>query len=70
MTNVNNMAKNWTKVYKKYRGLWVAFAQDEETVVSSAKTAKEAWLKAQERGVGAPILAKVPTAVIPCVCGG
>jgi predicted RNase H-like HicB family nuclease len=43
------MAKDWTKIYTKYKGLWVALAADEETVISSGKTAKEALEKAQRK---------------------
>ena len=61
------MAKDWTKIYKKYKGLWVALTEDESTVVSSAKTAKEAWLKAQESGVRKPVLTRVPLEIVSYV---
>jgi Family of unknown function (DUF5678) len=61
------MAKDWTQIYKKYKGLWIALTEDEEKVVSSAKTAKEAWLKAQEKGIRKPILTRVPLEVVPYV---
>jgi len=32
------MVKDWTKIQKKYKGLWVAFAKDEKTVMGSGKT--------------------------------
>ena len=35
------MAIDWTKNFKKYKGLWVALKKDQVTVVASGKTAKE-----------------------------
>lgn len=54
------MAIDWSKIYKKYRGLWVALKNDEKTVIASGKTAKDAWSKAQERGFKKPILTRMP----------
>lgn len=61
------MAIDWTKIYKKYKGLWVALLDDEKTVVASGKTAKEAWEKSQERGYKKPIMFRVPADIIPYV---
>jgi hypothetical protein len=33
------MAKNWTHLFEKYRGKWVALAEDETTVLAAAETA-------------------------------
>ena len=54
------MAIDWTKIYKTYKGLWVALENDETTVVASGKTAKEAWNKAQDKGYLKPILTRMP----------
>jgi len=54
------MAVDWTKIYKKYKGLWVALLDDEQTVVGSGKTAKEAWNEAQQKGYKKPILTRMP----------
>jgi hypothetical protein len=54
------MAIDWTKIYKKYKGLWVALADDEKTVVGSGKTAKKAWDEAQKKGYKNPILTHMP----------
>ena len=54
------MAIDWSKIYKKYRGLWVALKDDEKTVIASGKTAKEAWDKAQGKGYTKPILTRMP----------
>ena len=62
-------AKDWTKLYKKYKGLWVALADDEETVMGSGKTAKEAWDKARERGYQKPIMARMPEQLTTYVGG-
>lgn len=54
------MAIDWTHIYKKYKGLWVALKKDEVTVISSGKNAKTAWIKAQKKGFKEPILMNVP----------
>lgn len=64
------MAINWTKIYKKYGGLWVALEDDEQTVIASGKTAKEAWEKAQKRGYKKPILTHMPQELITYVGHG
>lgn len=61
------MAIDWTKIYKKYKGLWVALKDDETTVVASGKTAKEALDTARNKGFNNPILHRVPTEVLPFV---
>lgn len=63
------MAIDWTKIYKKYKGLWVALEDNEKTVISAAKTAKEAWKIAQEKGYEKPILFRVPTEIKAYVGG-
>ena len=54
------MAKDWTKIYKKYKGLWVALAEDEETVLAVHETARAVLLKARQGGNKTPILMRVP----------
>lgn len=54
------MALDWTQLYKKYRGKWVALLDDEKTVVGSGKTLKEALLKAQSKGHRYPIMSRMP----------
>ena len=61
------MAIDWTKIFKKYKGLWVALKTDEKTVVASGKSAKEAWDKAQKIGYKKPILTKMPPKLLPYV---
>jgi hypothetical protein len=53
------MAKDWTHLFEKYRGKWVALAEDEITVLAAADTAKEAYADALKRTT-LPILHQVP----------
>lgn len=55
-----DMAIDWSRHFKKYRGLWLALKADEKTVVGSGKTAKEAVEKASKKGVADPILTRMP----------
>lgn len=64
------MAIDWTKIYKQYRGLWVALKDDEQTVVGSGKTARQAWDEAQRQGYEQPILTRMPDKLIPYVGAG
>ena len=61
------MAIDWTKIYKEYKGLWVALKDDEKTVIASGKTAREAWDKAQKRGYKKPILSHMPDKLVSYV---
>ncbi len=54
------MSKDWTKLYKKYKGMWVALASDEITVLASGKTVKEVILKAKKKTGDIPFLTRVP----------
>ena len=54
------MSIDWTKIYQKYKGLWVALLDDEETVVGSGKFLKEAVREAHENGCKDPIVTRVP----------
>jgi hypothetical protein len=54
-------AINWTPIYKKYKGLWVALLKDEQTVVGYGKTLKEAKKMACENGHDHPIFTRMPT---------
>lgn len=63
------MAIDWTKIYEKYKGLWVGLKDDEKTVVASGKTVKEVMDRAQKKGYKNPILFRVPIKIIPYVGG-
>lgn len=54
------MAKDWSKIYRKYKGLWVALARDEVTVLGSGATVRDAIKSAQKRSTGTPFLMRVP----------
>lgn len=54
------MPIEWTHLYQRFKGCWVALADDEKTVLSSGKTAKEALSKARQKGQELPILARMP----------
>ena len=56
-------AIDWTKIYKNYKGLWVALKDDEQTIISAGKTLKETSKKAKEKGFENPIFMKVPPKV-------
>ncbi len=45
------MAKDWTHLFDTYRGMWVALADDEVTVIAAGASAKEAYDAAHERGI-------------------
>lgn len=61
------MAIDWTKIYKKYKGLWVALQDDEKTVIASGKSAREVWEKASKKGFAKPILTRMPPKLITYV---
>ena len=54
------MAKDWTKIYKKYRGLWVALAADEVTVLASGKILQQTLEDAHKKGYKNPIMTRMP----------
>ncbi len=58
---------NWTPIFEKYAGKWVALKGDEETVVASGENAKTVFEKAKKSGVKIPILLKVPTESLPYI---
>lgn len=63
------MAIDWTKIYEKYKGLWVALKDDQVTVIASGRTVKEAVEKAREKGFERPIMFRVPSEIIPFIGG-
>ena len=64
------MANDWTKIFKKYTGLWVALKDDETTVVASGKTAIEAKERAKKKGFANPILTRMPVRLVPFIGTG
>lgn len=43
------MTVDWTKTYKRYKGLWVALKDDQKSVIASGKTAKGVFSGAQKK---------------------
>lgn len=65
--NIKIMAIDLTKIYKEYRGFWVALKDNGKIVVAVARTAKAVLRKAKKKGVDQPILFKLPDKVVPYV---
>lgn len=61
------MAKDWTKLFKQYKGKWVTLEDDEVTVISAGATAKIALSKAKKSGRDNPILFRVPNKILPLI---
>ena len=61
------MPIDWTKIYKKYKGRWVALKDDHKTVVASGKTPEEVLKLASKKGFIDPFLTRVPEKVLPFV---
>ena len=60
------MRKDWSKLYKKYRGMWVALASDEMTVLGVGKTVKEAQINALKKSKEIPIFTRMPESLVCC----
>jgi len=55
---------DWTNIYKKYAGKWVAIdAEDEQTVIAADTDAKKAYAESTRKGKRA-ILHRVPEEVM------
>ena len=61
------MAKDWTKLIKKYKGMWVALAEDEITVLGAGKTVRAALDAAKKKSHATPFLTRVPGKIISYV---
>lgn len=61
------MAKDWTEIQKKYKGLWVALADDEETVLASGATLQQALDNAKKEGNKDPLMVRMPEEVLTYV---
>ena len=58
------MAKDWTKLVKAYKGLWVALAEDETTVLGAGKTVRSALDAAKKKSPKMPFLTHVPDRIV------
>ena len=61
------MAKDWTKLLKKYKGMWVALAEDETTVLGAGQTVQAALTAAKKKSEKMPFLTHVPESVVSYV---
>lgn len=52
--------KDFTPLYKEYKGQWVALKDDEVSVISNGKNLKKVVEQAHKKGFENPILFKVP----------
>lgn len=55
---------DWTKLYAKHNGLWVALDEDNETVVGTGATAEAALENAKSKGFANAAITFVPREVI------
>lgn len=61
-------AIDMTKIYRDYKGKWVALkGPTSTTVVASGKTLHEALVKAQRKGVKMPLMTQIPKEILPIV---
>ena len=54
-------AIDWTELFKKYRGQWVALKDDQVTVIAAGSDLKQVREAAAEKGYRDPIFHRVPT---------
>lgn len=66
-------AADWTKVYKNYKGKWVAVdpktSQTVPVVLASGKTLREVLDKAAKKGYKHPLVDQIPKEILPFVGG-
>lgn len=60
MSHEPTQTKDWSQLFAKYRGQWVALADDELTVLAAAATARDALAASAAKGSPEPILYRVP----------
>ena len=53
-------AIDMTKIYRKYKGKWVALTPDRKTVVASGQTLKKILEDAKKKGLEHPIVMQIP----------
>ncbi len=63
------MPIDWTNICRKYRGMWVALLDDQQTVVGSGDSIKKALEQALKKGHNDPIVMRVPTKILPYIGG-
>ena len=61
-------ALDMTKVYRDYKGKWVALeGPNSNKVVASGKTLEEVLTKAKRKGFNLPMVTQIPRKVVPIV---
>lgn len=60
-------AIDWTKIYKNYKGKWVALKDDEQTIVASGNSLEEIMEKSKKKGLLHPVVTQVPREILPIV---
>lgn len=55
---------DWTKLYKTYKGLWVALDKDNETVIGKGATPAQALAEARSKGFAEAAITFVPQEVV------
>ena len=59
--------KTWEKIAEKYKGLWIALTDDEQTVIASGKDIKTTLAKSVVKGHTDPVLFRVPDEIVDFV---
>lgn len=61
-------AIDWTDIYKRYKGKWVALSSPRENkVIATGKTLKEIIEKAEKKGIKHPLVTQIPRRLLPIV---
>ena len=61
-------AIDMTKIYRNYKGKWVALkSPTDRAVVASAKTLKQTLKIAKKKGYEMPMVVQIPTEILPIV---
>lgn len=60
-------AIDWSKICKKYQGLWVALLDDQQTVVGSGDSIGKVLAQARKKGYDDPIVMRVPDRIVPFI---
>jgi len=55
MLYLRHMTKDWTDIFNRYHGMWLAFDEDEKTVLAAARTAKQTLSEAIRLPHAAPL---------------
>ena len=57
------------KIWEKYKGLWVAMKDDQQTVVASGQTLKAVLDEARQKGYDNPIMEHMPLKMYESIGG-